>query len=94
MRKLCACGGLCRLCRGGAPAAGCVGDAEVVCALGAGTIHRSLASHHPRAACITSPTATSLAIAVFVVDADEGTSEGQYLTEGDENRMVYLSQRW
>ena len=60
----------------------------------AGTIHRSLASHHPRAACITSPTATSLAVAVFVVDADEGASEGQYLTEGDKNRMVYLGQRW
>ena len=36
----------------------------------------------------------SLAIAVFVVDADEGAREGQYLAESNENRMVYLCQRW
>lgn len=35
-----------------------------------------------------------LAVAVFVVDADEGASEGQYLAESNENRMVYLRQRW
>ena len=33
-------------------------------------------------------------VSVFVVNADEGASEGQYLTEGDKNRMVYLGQRW
>jgi hypothetical protein len=40
------------------------------------------------------PWATSLAIAIFVVDSYKRASEGQYLTEGDENRMVYLRQRW
>ena len=38
------------------------------------------------------PWATSLAVAVFVVDADEGASEGQYLAEGDEHAVVYLCQ--
>ena len=33
-------------------------------------------------------------VAVFVVDADQTTSEGQYLAESNENRMVYLRQRW
>ena len=29
----------------------------------------------------------------MVVDADEGASEGEYLAEGDEDRVVDLSQR-
>ena len=35
-----------------------------------------------------------LAVAVFVVDADQTTSKGQYLAKGNENRMVYLRQGW
>ena len=35
-----------------------------------------------------------LAVAVFVVDADEGTCKGEDFTKGNENRMVYLCQRW
>ena len=51
-------------------------------------------SHHPRKACITSPTATSLAIAVLVVDTDQTTAESEYFAKGDENRVMYLSQWW
>jgi hypothetical protein len=29
----------------------------------------------------------------MIVDADEGASEGEYLAEGDEDRVVDLSQR-
>ena len=36
------------------------------------------------------PWATSLAVAVFVVDADEGAREGQYLAEGNKHAVVYL----
>ena len=32
-------------------------------------------------------------VPVLVVYPDEGTSEGQYLAEGDEYAMVYLRQR-
>ena len=32
-------------------------------------------------------------VAVMVVNADEGASEGKYLAEGDEDRVVDLSQR-
>ena len=51
-------------------------------------------SHHPRKACITSPTATSLAIAVFIVNTDQTTAEGEYFAKGDENRVMYLAQWW
>ena len=51
-------------------------------------------SHHPRKACITSPTATSLAIAVLVVYADQGAAEGEYFAKGDENRVMDLAQWW
>ena len=40
------------------------------------------------------PWATSLAVAVFVINADERASEGQYLAEGDENTVMNLRQRW
>lgn len=51
-------------------------------------------SHHPRKACITSPTATSLAIAVLVVNTDQTTAESEYFAKGDENRVMYLAQWW
>lgn len=51
-------------------------------------------SHHPRKACITSPTATSLAIAVFIVNTDQTTAEGEYFAKGNENRVMYLAQWW
>ena len=35
----------------------------------------------------------SFFIAVFIVDADEGASEGEYLTKGDEHGVVYLTHR-
>lgn len=37
--------------------------------------------------------AVLLLVSIFVVDADEGAREGQYLTEGDQHRVVYLSHR-
>ena len=30
----------------------------------------------------------------MVVDADERSSEGEYLAEGDEYGVVYLADRW
>ena len=32
-------------------------------------------------------------VAIMVIDADEGAGEGEYLAEGDEYRVVDLSQR-
>ena len=55
---------------------------EVVCASRRLLLH---SSHHPRKACITSPTATSLAIAVLVVNTDQTTAEGEYFAESDEH---------
>ena len=45
-------------------------------------------------ACIISPTATSLAIAVLVVDTYQGTGESEDLAKGDEDRVVDLCQWW
>ena len=38
--------------------------------------------------------ATSLAIAVFVIDPYQTAAEGKYFAKGDENRVMYLSQWW
>ena len=64
---------------------------RVVCASRRLPLH---SSHHPRKACITSPTATSLAIAVLVVNTDQTAAEGEYFAEGDENRVMDLCQWW
>ena len=37
---------------------------------------------------------SSFFVAVMVVDADERSSEGEYLAEGDEYGVVYLADRW
>ena len=64
---------------------------RVVCASRRLPLH---SSHHPRKACITSPTATSLAIAVLVVDPYQTPAEGEYFAKGDENRVMDLAQWW
>ena len=50
--------------------------------------------HHCTKGAITSPTATSLAIAVLVVNTDQTTAESEYFAKGDENRVMYLAQWW
>ena len=75
--RLCAFGELCRLRRGYRYAVAITSQQE----------------HYPRSACFTSPTATSLAIAVVVVYPYQTPAEGEYLAEGNEHGVVYLAHR-
>ena len=74
--RLCAFGGLCRLRR----------DYHCVAAI---THAQRALPRHSRHYCTrgaeASPTATSLAKAIMIVDADQAPAEGQYLAEGDED---------
>ena len=46
----------------------------------------------PPAGTLPRSRATSLAIAILIVDADEAAAEGQYFAKGDEDGVMYLCQ--
>ena len=84
MRRLCHFVRLCALW------AGCVDFVEVTAAKQPSLLEEP----PPTRACFTSALPTSLAIAVLVVDADEGAAEGEYFAKGDEDGVMDLCQWW